>query len=217
MARRNKMPRFWGQRAAISKETKAMRNLEKKQQRLNDLRKATAEVVILCMIAAAHDSFGLGEERLNRAIQTAVQRSFQFDIEKRPRLESGKPVDGMKIAENNLAKDVAGYFPADFVLPVCHMKRGQNLEEVNEMRHAAKKVAMFYAYGFHQEYGFGPDRTRRLMDVAMEYYKHFRDRALTGDYYGYEELARKMSEIMHAEMDVIVESKERPVFAETMD
>lgn len=217
MARKNKMPRFWGQKAAIGKEAKAMRDLEKKQQRLNDLRKATGEVVIMCMIAAAHDGFGLGEERLNRAIQEAVQRSIRFDIEKRPRLENGRPVNGMELAEANLSKDVEGYFPADFVLPVCHMKRGQNLNDVNEMRHAAKKVAMFYAYGFHEEFGFGKERIGRLMETAMEYYKHFRDRAMSGDYYGYEELGRKMSEIMHAEFDVIVESKDRPVFAETMD
>ena len=214
---RNKMPRFWGAKAARAKEAKAIRTVEQRQQKLNDLRKATGEVVIMCMIAAAHDGFGLGEERLERAIQTAVQRSIQFDIEKRPRMENGKPVNGMAIAEKNLDKDVAGYFPADFVLPVCHMKRGQSLSDVNEMRQAAAKVAKFYAYGFHAEYGFGPGRTKRLMEMAMEYYAHFRDRAMSGDYYGYEELARKMSEIMHTEFDVIVEKKDRPVFAESMD
>ena len=101
---RNKMPRFWGAKAARAKEAKAIRTVEQRQQKLNDLRKATGEVVIMCMIAAAHDGFGLGEERLERAIQTAVQRSIQFDIEKRPRMENGKPVNGMAIAGKNLDK-----------------------------------------------------------------------------------------------------------------
>jgi hypothetical protein len=195
--------------------------LQKKKQvaTVDDVRQATAEVFVLCIMAAVYDLYGIGEARLQRIVDAANERAVKYESTKTdlPRLVDGVMKTGPERAELELCRDVEAYFPADFLLPVYKMPKKRDLMQVHEQRRAADGVARLYAYALHTVQGFGVERVACVMKEATGNYSQFRDYADSGDYYGYAKLAQKVSQILHADCDVVSTEADTPIFGKTLD
>lgn len=56
-------------------------------ERLDDHREATANVLVLCILAAIYDKYGIGEMRLQRVVDCANEISAKYALEKQVRGE----------------------------------------------------------------------------------------------------------------------------------
>lgn len=219
MSRKNRPPTYWGKNAVRQAERRFIQERNSTDDRENDTRKATAEVFIMCILSALYDDYGMGEARLQRAADAACERSERYEQTKNglPRLVDGKKKTGQELADMELDRDVADYFPADFVFPIWKMPKKRDIAIVYNQRAAATTAAKLYAYGMHTALGFGADRIKKVMEAATENYRMFREYADSGDYYGYTILARKMSQILHCPCDVVSAGADRPIFGDTLD
>lgn len=195
------------------------RFLRERETRQNDVRKATAEVFAMCILIALYDQYGVGEARLQRVADAANKRSERYEQMKNgvPRLVDGKKRTGPELAEIELERETTGIFPADFLLPIHRMPKKRNDAEIYAQRMAAKTVGRLYAYGMSQALGFGAQRIGSVIDGATDNYRHFRERADEGDYFGYDLLARKLSQILRSPCTVQDGGAKAPVFGETLD
>lgn len=217
--RKQSKPAYWGRNAARNAEKRFLREKKTAGQRVDETRKATADVFVMCILSAVYDTYSIGETRLHRVVDAANERAVRYTNIKNglPRLVDGKRRTGPEIAEMELDKDVKEYFPSGFVLPAHKMAKKRDLLAVYEQRRAAATVAKLYAYGLHQALGFGPERMETVMREAVKVYEKFREWADDGDYYGYKMLARKMEEILRCPCEVNDTEAKEPVFGATLD
>lgn len=217
--KKTKKPMYWGNNAVRQAQRRFLHEKKTAKERENEALKAVADVFAICILAALYDLYDVGETRLERVSEAAGERAERYRRTKTglPRLVDGKRKTGPELAEIDLERDVAGYFPPDFLLPLYKMPKKRDLERSCRQRAAAATVGKLYAYGMHEALGYGADRVARIMEEANANYEQFRDCADDGDYYGYALLARKMSQILHSPFDVVEDEAERPIFGKTID
>lgn len=212
-------PAYWGHNTVRQAERRFLREKKTQSERVNDARKATADVFVMCILSAIYDKYGIGETRLQRVADAANERAERYQQTKEglPRLVDGKKKTGPELAELDLTADTAAYFPADFILPIHKLPKKRDVAMAYEQRAAAATVAKLYAYGMNKALGFGAERVACVMQEAVGNYQQFREWADSGDYYGYELLARKMGQIMHSPCSVDTAGADTPVFGDTLD
>jgi hypothetical protein len=178
-------------------------------RRISDARQQTAEVVCLCILAALHDKFGMGEERIHRVISGANQYGEKFI--------ATKEAEGAIQARVKMNCDVRDLLPDGFVLPVLILpKNDQEWVRLHQQRDAADLVFKLYAKTLHNLFGFSKERLAALAAETESVYREFGVYAKDGDYYGYDLLARKMSQILHTPMSVYADGADEPVFGKTL-
>lgn len=213
-------PAYWGHNAARNAERRFLRDKKTENERINDARKATADVFVMCILSAIYDKYGIGEARLQRVADAANERAERYRQTKDglPRLVNGKKKTGPELAELDLDRDTAAFFPADFILPIYKLPKKQDMARAYEQRAAGATVAKLYAYGMNKALGFGAERVNCVMQEAVGNYRQFREWTDSGDYYGYQHLARKMGQILHSPCDIVeAEEADAPIFGETLD
>lgn len=217
MKRKNK-PAYWANNAARNAQKRFLQQ-KKQPAPVDEVREATAQVIVMCIMAAVYDLYGIGESRLQRIVDAANERAERYEQAKNslPRLVDGVKKTGPERAELELDRDTAEYFPAGFLLPAYKLPQKRDEGKLYEQRSAAASTAKLYAYALHSVQGFGAERVACVMDEALKSYVQFRDYADSGDYYGYSVLARKMGQIMHADCDVVSTGAETPIFGKTLD
>lgn len=214
MKRKTARPAFWRNNAAKQAQRRYLKDGKTQRDRTEEAEKATAEVFAICILAALYDKYGVGESRLNKVGDATNELAMKYEAIKNgpPRILNGKKVTPYQAAECMLDEKTRGYFPEGFVLPAYKMPRKSEVVKLAAQRAAAARVARLYAYGVHTALGFGAERIKATMLEAAENYRQFRDATDTGDYYGYAILAKKMSQIIHADCDVVEEGEEKPIF-----
>lgn len=217
--RKNRPPAYWRNHTVRRVERDYLRDKKTSAEKINDARRAVADVFIMCILSAIYDTYGIGEARLQRVADAAGERSERYERTKNgtPRLVNGRKRTGPELAEDDLSADVAEYFPTDFVLPLYKLPKKSKMMQAYEQRTAAATVAKLYAYGMHTALGFGRERVACVMREAVANYEQFRDWSDSGDYYGYTLLANKMSQILHSPCDVVTEEADTPFFGDTLD
>lgn len=218
MKRKTNRPAFWGANAAKQAQRRYLRDGITQCDRAEEARRATAEVFAVCILAALYDKYGIGEGRLNRVADATNDLAMRYEAVKNgpPRIVDGKKVSPYQAAESMLVEKTQGYFPAGFMLPAYKMPRKCEIVKLAAQRAAAATVARLYAHGIHTVLGFGAERIEATMAEAIKNYRQFRDATDTGDYYGYAILAKKMSQIIHADCDVAEEGDGKPIFGKTI-
>lgn len=214
MKGKNNRPAFWRANAAKQAQRRYLKDRKTQHDRLEEVKKATAEVFAICILAALYDKYGVGEGRLNKVADATNDLAMRYEAIKNgpPRVLNGKKVSPRQAAEGLLCEKTEEYFPAGFVLPAYKMPKKSEIVTLAAQREAAATVARLYAYGMHTALGFGAERIKVTITEAIENYRQFRNATDTGDYYGYAILAKKMSQIIHADCDVVGEGEEKPIF-----
>ena len=87
MKRRHTTPRYYARNAAIQAQRRFLRTGKTEAERLDDHREATANVLVLCILAAIYDKYGIGEMRLQRVVDCANEISAKYALEKQVRGE----------------------------------------------------------------------------------------------------------------------------------
>lgn len=212
-------PAYWSHNAVKQAERRFLQEKKTQSERVNDARKATADVFVMCILSAINDKYGIGEARLQRVADAANERAERYQQTKTgfPRLVDGKKKTGPELAELDLDRDTAAYFPAGFILPIYKLPKKRDLARAYEQRAAAATVAKLYAYGMNKALGFGAERVNCVIQEAVGNYRQFREWADSGDYYGYQLLARKMGQILHSPCDVVTADAGEPIFGDTLD
>lgn len=108
MKRRHTTPRYFARNAAIQAQRRFLRTRKTEAERLDDHREETGNVLIMCILAAIYDKYGVGEMRLRRVVDCANEISAKYALEKQVR--------GEKQAKAALAAAVQQIMPP-FLLP----------------------------------------------------------------------------------------------------
>jgi hypothetical protein len=204
------MPGYYRANAARNAERRYLRNREPETKRVEKRREATAQVLSMCCLIALNRAFGLGEGRLQKVQDRAVETSKNF--------EQAKKVLGWNKAKQMLNTEVREVFDGDFVLPVILApKKPKDWDALHEMRDAADPLVKFYIQALHEVMGFGRDRIGAFVEKAKAVYREFGERAKDGDWYGYMMLAQEMSRILRSEMVVDESEADQPIFGVTLD
>ena len=87
MKRRHTTPRYYARNAAMQAQRRFLRTGKTEAERLDDHREATANVLVLCILAAIYDKYGIGEMRLQRVVDCANEISAKYALEKQVRGE----------------------------------------------------------------------------------------------------------------------------------
>ena len=78
MKRRHTTPRYYARNAAMQAQRRFLRTGKTEAERLDDHREATANVLVLCILAAIYDKYGIGEMRLQRVVDCANEISAKY-------------------------------------------------------------------------------------------------------------------------------------------
>lgn len=73
MKRRHTTPRYYARNAAMQAQRRFLRTGKTEAERLDDHREATANVLVLCILAAIYDKYGIGEMLLQRVVDCATR------------------------------------------------------------------------------------------------------------------------------------------------
>lgn len=211
-------PKFWGANVARQAQRRYLTDRKTQWDRIEEAKKATAEVFAICILAALYDLYGIGESRLDKVADATNGLALRYEAVRSgpPKMVGGKKLSAYQAAESMIAAETGAYFPADFVLPAHKMPKKSELMKLAIQRESAATVARLYAFGIHEALGFGADRIACVMREAVENYRQFRDAADTGDYYGYSMLAKKMGQILHTDCEVDEVGGEKPIFGDTV-
>lgn len=87
MKRRHTTPSYYARNAAMQAQRRFLRTGKTEAERLDDHREATANVLVLCILAAIYDKYGIGEMRLQRVVDCANEISAKYALEKQVRGE----------------------------------------------------------------------------------------------------------------------------------
>lgn len=182
---------------------------EPESKRVDKLREATAQVVVMCALSALNNRFGLGEARLRRVVD---QVSIFTDV-----FEQKKQTAGWRFARLAIRETTRDYWPG-FLLPaVIPPKTSREKMDLGEQREVAETVLQIYAAALHEVMSFGAERIKAFTEATEREYREFADRAKDGDYFGYELLAQKLGKIVHDEVTVDDSEAIAPVFGKTLD
>lgn len=110
MKRRHTTPRYYARNAAMQAQRRFLRTGKTEAERLDDHREATANVLVLCILAAIYDKYGIGEMRLQRVVDCANEISAKYALEKQVR--------GEERAKATLVAAVWWFMPP-FLLPAA--------------------------------------------------------------------------------------------------
>lgn len=88
MKRRHTTPRYFARNAAIQAQRRFLRTRKTEAERLDDHREETGNVLIVCILAAIYDKYGIGEMRLRRVVDCANEFSAKYALDKQVRGES---------------------------------------------------------------------------------------------------------------------------------
>lgn len=207
--KRRTMPAFYGKNIARQTQRRFLQGGKTTAQVLDDHREATGNVLCMCIMAALYDKYGIGESRLQRVVDCANEFSARY--------VSAKQVQGEERAKKALDEAVKDLLPGGFLLPAARPpKKARDWEVLAAQREAADVVFKLYVRAMHKALGFGAERVEVIARETEDNFRQFGDWAKDGDYYGYELLARKMGQIIHAPVDVDTDGAEQPIFGKTL-
>ena len=88
---------------------------------------------------------------------------------------------------------------------------------LGERREAAEIVVKCYALGARQALGFGLERLNETVRATEDVFRQFNEWAEGGDWFGYNMLARRMTDILGEPVDVDESDAKEPIFGKTLD
>lgn len=173
-------------------------------------REAAGHVISLCFMVALHDRYGIGKDRLDRVINAANGALERFAVNKRG--------VGMERAKKKLNEELEGLLTEHFVLPASKApKSNRDWALLGERREAAEIVVKCYALGARQALGFGVERLNETVHATEDVFRQFNEWAEGGDWFGYNMLARRMTDILGEPVDVDESDAKEPIFGKTLD
>lgn len=208
MKRRHTTPSYYARNAAIQAQRRFLRTRKTEAERLDDHREETGNVLIMCILAAIYDKYGVGEMRLRRVVDCANEISAKYALEKQVR--------GKERAKAALAAAVQQIMPP-FLLPALSAsKTEREAVRLAARREAADTVMKIYVQAMHKALGFGADRVTVVVEEAENNFRQFGECTKDGEYYGYAVLARKIGQIIHDTVEVDTSGATEPVFGKTL-
>lgn len=208
MKRRHTTPRYFARNAAIQAQRRFLRTRKTEAEQLDDHREETGNVLIMCILAAIYDKYGVGEMRLRRVVDCANEISAKYALEKQVR--------GEKQAKAALAAAVQQIMPP-FLLPALSApKTEREAVQLAARREAADTVMKIYVQAMHKALGFGADRVAVVVAETEGNFRQFGECTKDGEYYGYAVLARKIGQIIHDTVEVETSGATEPVFGKTL-
>lgn len=208
MKRRHTTPRYFARNAAIQAQRRFLRTRKTEAERLDDHREETGNVLIVCILAAIYDKYGIGEMRLRRVVDCANEFSAKYALDKQVR--------GEKQAKATLAAAVQQIMPS-FLLPALSApKTEREAVQLAVRREAADTVMKIYVQAMHKALGFGADRVAVVAAETEGNFRQFGECTKDGEYYGYAVLARKIGQIIHDTVEVDTSGATEPIFGKTL-
>jgi hypothetical protein len=208
MKRRHTTPRYYARNAAIQAQRRFLRTGKTEAERLDDHREETGNVLIMCILAAIYDKYGVGEMRLRRVVDCANEISAKYALDKQVR--------GEKQAKAGLTAAVQQVMPP-FLLPALYgPKTEREAVQLAARREEADTVMKIYVQAMHKALGFGADRVAAVVAETEGNFRQFGECIKDGEYYGYAVLARKIGQIIHSEVEVDTSGATEPVFGKTL-
>lgn len=208
MKRRHTTPRYFARNAAIQAQRRFLRTRKTEAERLDDHREETGNVLIVCILAAIYDKYGIGEMRLRRVVDCANEFSAKYALDKQVR--------GEKQAKATLAAAVQQIMPS-FLLPALSApKTEREAVQLAARREAADTVMKIYVQAMHKALGFGSDRVAVVAAETEGNFRQFGECTKDGEYYGYAVLARKIGQIIHDTVEVDTSGATEPIFGKTL-
>ena len=210
MKKNKHIPAHFGTNAARQAQTRYLRGKTPESERVEKNREAAGHVISLCFMAALHDRHGIGKDRLERVIEAANGALERFAVNKRG--------VGMARAKRKLDEELDGLLTVDFVLPASKApKSRRDWALLGERREAAEIVGKCYVLGTRQALGFGVERLNETVRATEDVFRQFNEWAEGGDWYGYNMLARRMTDILGEPVDVDESGADEPIFGKTLD
>ena len=147
MKRRHTTPSYYARNAAMQAQRRFLRTGKTEAERLDDHREATANVLVLCILAAIYDKYGIGEMRLQ--------------------------VRGEERAKATLVAAVWWFMPP-FLLPALSApKTEREAVQLAARREAADTVMKIYVQAMHKALGFGADRVAVVVEETEGNFRQF--------------------------------------------
>ena len=195
MKRRHTTPSYYARNAAVQAQRRFLRTRKTEAERLDDHREETGNVLIVCILAAIYDKYGIGEMRLRRVVDCANEFSAKYALDKQVR--------GEKQAKATLAAAVQQIMPP-FLLPALSApKTEREAVQLAARRDAADTVMKIYVQAMHKALDFGADRVAVVVAETEGNFRQFGECTKDGEYYGYAVLARKIGQIIHDTVEVL--------------
>lgn len=208
MKRRHTTPRYFARNAAIQAQRRFLRTRKTEAERLDDHREETGNVLIVCILAAIYDKYGIGEMRLRRVVDCANEFSAKYALDKQVR--------GEKQAKATLAAAVQQIMPPSLLPALSAPKTEREAVQLAARREAADTVMKIYVQAMHKALGFGADRVAVVVEETENNFRQFGECTKDGEYYGYAVLARKIGQIIHGTVEVDTSGATEPVFGKTL-
>ena len=208
MKRRHTTPRYFARNAAIQAQRRFLRTRKTEAERLDDHREETGNVLIVCILAAIYDKYGIGEMRLRRVVDCANEFSAKYALDKQVR--------GEKQAKATLAAAVQQILPPLLLPALSAPKTEREAVQLAARREAADTVMKIYVQAMHKALGFGADRVAVVVEETENNFRQFGECSKDGEYYGYAVLARKIGQIIHDTVEVDTSGATEPVFGKTL-
>lgn len=184
MKRRHTTPRYFARNAAIQAQRRFLRTRKTEAERLDDHREETGNVLIVCILAAIYDKYGIGEMRLRRVADCANEFSAKYALDKQVRGE-GQAKAGLTAAVQQIMPP--------FLLPALSApKTEREAAQLAARREEADTVMKIYVQAMHKALGFGADRVAVVVEETENNFRQFGECTKDGEYYGYAVLARKI-------------------------
>ena len=208
MKRRHTTPRYYARNAAMQAQRRFLRTGKTEAERLDDHREETGNVLVLCILAAIYDKYGIGEMRLQRVVDCANEFSAKYALDKQVRGE-GQAKAGLTAAVQQIMPP--------FLLPALYApKTEREAAQLAARREAADTVMKIYVQAMHKALGFGADRVAVVAAETEGNFRQFGECTKDGEYYGYAVLARKIGQIIHDTVEVDTSGATEPVFGKTL-
>lgn len=207
MKRRHTTPSYYARNAAMQAQRRFLRTGKTEAERLDDHREATANVLVLCILAAIYDKYGIGEMRLQRVVDCANEFSAKYALDKQVR--GGQAKAGLTAAVQQIMPP--------FLLPALSApKTEREAVQLAARREAADTVMKIYVQAMHKALGFGADRVAVVAAETEGNFRQFGECTKDGEYYGYAVLARKIGQIIHDTVEVDTSGATEPIFGKTL-
>lgn len=200
---------FYGKNVAQQAQRRYLSGGIPESQRVEDNREAAADVVGCCWMLSLNDLFGVGAERFQRVMDAVNAEADRFA---RNRQHLGV-VQAQKVLDQELGPD--GDF--GFLLPVViPPRKRRDWELLAERRDAAAWTVKLYIRATKKVLGYGSERMEKIVRRTEENFRHFGDYAESGDFYGYQALAKRLEQLLHEPVEVVEEPGKAAVFGDSL-
>ena len=126
--------------------------------------------------------------------------------------------DYLSLLDQKLNEELEGLLTERFVLPASKApKSNRDWALLGERREAAEIVVKCYALGARQALGFGLERLNETVHATEDVFRQFNEWAEGGDWFGYNMLSRRMTDILGEPVDVDESDAKEPIFGKTLD